>query len=105
MIRPWPNDRAGRHGFTLIEVLVVITMIGALVALLLPAVQAAREVSRRVQCSNNLKQLALAAANYTDPIGCYPMGTTLNGGFFCLPGWVNSSKACGLLPALLPQLD
>jgi prepilin-type N-terminal cleavage/methylation domain-containing protein/prepilin-type processing-associated H-X9-DG protein len=68
------GSKVRQHGFTLVELLVVIAIIGILVALLLPAIQAARESARRTQCANNIKNLALAAMNHHDVVKHFPTG-------------------------------
>jgi prepilin-type N-terminal cleavage/methylation domain-containing protein len=82
-------------GFTLVELLVVIAIIGVLVALLLPAVQAAREAARRSSCSNNLKNLGLAMHNYHDTNNAFPYGDRLTG----------NSRTFGWTARILPFIE
>lgn len=101
-VRLAPTRRSSPHGFTLVELLVVIAIIGILIALLLPAVQAAREAARRVHCSNNLKQIGLAMHGYHDVHKTFPPGTIWNRSVY---HWVDASHRTNWGIALLPYLE
>lgn len=91
------TKRRQKMGFTLVELLVVIAIIGILVALLLPAIQAAREAARRTECNNNLKQLGLAIHGFHDTQQRLPMGVAD-------PIWDNTHDWCWIYSALVTLL-
>jgi len=102
--------KRSHFGFTLIELLVVIAIIAVLIALLLPAVQSAREAARRAQCTNNLKQIALAMHNYHDQMGSYPPGCialapgSVLGGVDGTP-WGATASELAWRAMILPQME
>ncbi len=89
------NPKKVQFGFTLVELLAVIAIISVLIALLLPAVQQAREAARRASCRNNLHQISISMHNYHDSFGSFPSGFVLSS-----TGYDNS-----LPPAMIPPDD
>ena len=92
-----------KQAFTLVELLVVIAIIGILVALLLPAVQSAREAARRMQCTNNQKQVALALHNYHSAALCFPAGQYIQIDATAPDDWVRWSWFAGIMPYVEQQ--
>ena len=98
------TQRISQRAFTLVELLVVIAIISILVALLLPAVQTARETARKMQCSNNFKQVALALHNYHAAYNVFPAGSQINSPS-CSPTSGNSHRGFNWGTAILPYLE
>src|SRR5271166_6523213 len=100
---------ATKTGFTLIELLISVAIITLLMALLLPAVQSAREAARRIQCTNNFKQLGLALQSYETSYGVYPASMYLTAGnaaaasSVIAPNWISGWSVNGRILPFLEQ--